>query len=136
MNKIFSWLTGDLFKKAGEALDGIITSDEERLNAKNALQKMFIDEALNSQKIQTEIINTEAKGNFLQRSWRPILMLGFGFVVLYSKFIAPAFNLPNTALEPDFWELLRLGIGGYVIGRSAEKISTTITKNIDFKKKN
>ena len=136
MNKIFNWLTGDLFKKAGEALDGIITSDEERLHAKNALQQMFIDEALNSQKIQTEIINAEAKGNFLQRSWRPILMLGFGFVVLYSKFIAPAFNLPNTALEPDFWELLRLGIGGYVIGRSAEKIATTITKNIDLKTKN
>lgn len=134
MNKIFNWLTGDLFKKAGDALDGLITSDEERLKAKNALQKVFMQEALKSQKIQADIINTEAKGNFLQRSWRPILMLGFGFVVLYSKFIAPAFNLPNTELEPDFWELLRLGIGGYVIGRSAEKITKSVTENIDFKK--
>lgn len=135
MKKLFSWLTGDIFEKAGTALDGIITSDEERLEARNALQKVLINEALKSQQIQAEIINTEAKGNFLQRSWRPILMLGFGFVVLYSKFIAPAFNLPNTELEPDFWELLRLGIGGYVIGRSAEKITKSVTENIDFKKK-
>jgi hypothetical protein len=135
MNKIFNWLTGDLFKKVGDALDGLITSEEERLQAKNALQNLFMQEALQSQKIQSEIINAEAKGNFLQRSWRPILMLGFGFVVLYSKFIAPAFGLPNTELEPDFWELLRLGIGGYVIGRSAEKITNSVVQNIDFKKR-
>ncbi len=134
MKKLFGWLTGDIFKKAGDALDNIITSDEERLAARNALQQVLIDEALKSQQIQAEIINAEAKGNFLQRSWRPILMLGFGFVVLYSKFIAPAFNLPNTELEPDFWELLRLGIGGYVIGRSAEKITKSVTENIDLRK--
>lgn len=134
MKKLFGWLTGDIFKKAGDALDNIITSDEERLAARNALQQVLIDEALKSQQIQAEIINAEAKGNFLQRSWRPILMLGFGFVVLYSKFIAPAFNLPNTELEPDFWELLRLGIGGYVIGRSAEKITKSVTENLDLRK--
>lgn len=134
MKKLFSWLTGDIFEKAGTALDNIITSDEERLEARNALQQVLINEALKSQQIQADIISAEAKGNFLQRSWRPILMLGFGFVVLYSKFIAPAFNLPNTDLEPDFWELLRLGIGGYVIGRSAEKITKSVTENIDFKK--
>lgn len=134
MKKIFTWLTGDIFSKAGDAIDKIVTSDEERLELRNKLQQVLINEALQSQQIQADIINAEAKGNFLQRSWRPILMLGFGFVVLYSKFIAPAFNLPNTELEPDFWELLRLGIGGYVIGRSAEKITKSVTENIDFKK--
>lgn len=134
MKKLFSWLTGDLLGKATTLLDEVITSDDERLQAKKALQNLLINEALQAQKIQADIVNTESKGNFLQRSWRPILMLGFGFVVLYSKFIAPAFNLPNTDLEPDFWDLLRLGIGGYVIGRSAEKITKSVTENIDFKK--
>jgi hypothetical protein len=128
MNKIFSWLTGDLFKKVGDSIDKLVTSDEERLKLRNELQQIILNENQKSQELQTSIIKTEAKGNFLQRSWRPILMLCFGFIVLYSKFIAPAFNLPNTELEPSFWSLLNLGIGGYVLGRSAEKITQTIKK--------
>lgn len=135
MNKIFNWLTGDLFKKVGDSIDNLITSDEERLKMKNELQQIFINEALQSQKLQAEIINSEAKGNFLQRSWRPILMLSFGFVVLYSKFIAPAFGLPNTDLNLEFWELLNIGIGGYVVGRTAEKITNTISDKITINKK-
>lgn len=130
MNKIFQWLTGDLFSKVGNSIDKLITSDEEKLVLKNQLQKMFIDESKQTENLQANIIISESKGNFLQRSWRPILMLSFGFIVVYSKFIAPAFGLPNTILEPDFWELLRLGIGGYVIGRSAEKITSTIIQKI------
>ena len=77
--------------------------------------------------MQTEIIVAEAKGNWLQRSWRPILMLAFGFIVIYVKFVAPLFNLQSPELENEFWNLLQLGIGGYVIGRSAEKIAGNIT---------
>jgi hypothetical protein len=58
-------------------------------------------------------------------------MLTFGFIVIYVKFIAPLFNLTTPELEIEFWELLKIGIGGYVVGRSAEKIS----KNVTFNKK-
>jgi hypothetical protein len=128
MNKIFNWLTGDLFQKVGDSIDKLITSDEERLKLRNDLQKILFEQSQKSEELRASIINTEAKGNFLQRSWRPILMLAFGFIVVYSKFIAPAFGLPNTELEPSFWSLLNLGIGGYVIGRSAEKITKTYTE--------
>ena len=82
------------------------------------------------QRLQTEIIVAEANGNWLQRSWRPILMLCFGFIVMYVKFIAPLFELPIPPLENEGVDLLLWGIGGYVVGRSAEKISKirTITK--------
>jgi hypothetical protein len=84
---------------------------------------------LELQKLQTEIVLAEANGNWLQRSWRPILMLAFGFIVIYVKFIAPLFQLPIPPLENEFWNLLQLGIGGYVVGRSAEKIAGNITIN-------
>ncbi|PCI11872.1 MAG: hypothetical protein COB73_00780 [Flavobacteriaceae bacterium] len=135
MNKIWQWLTSNVLGEIFTGVDSLITSDEERLALKNKLQQIINEKALESEKIATDIIQTEAKGNWLQRSWRPIIMLSFGFVVLYSKFIAPAFSLPNAELEPDFWELLRLGIGGYVIGRSAEKIATSITNKIEIKRK-
>jgi len=129
MNKILSWFTGGVVKEVGKVIDGLFTSDEERLKAKNEVFKVLQEQQLELQKLQTEIVLAEANGNWLQRSWRPILMLAFGFIVIYGKFIAPLFGLPVPPLENEFWNLLQLGIGGYVVGRSAEKIANNITIN-------
>ena len=79
--------------------------------------------------MQTDIILSESKGNWIQRSWRPILMLAFGFIIIYCKFLALLFSLPVPELEPEFWNLLQLGIGGYVVGRSGEKIMQVYQAN-------
>ena len=127
MKKILSWFSSGVIKEIGDVIDNIFTNDEERANAKLKVLNVLKEQQLELQKLQTEIIVTEANGNWLQRSWRPILMLCFGFIVMYVKFIAPLFNLPIPPLENEFWNLLQLGIGGYVVGRSAEKISKNIT---------
>ena len=129
MNKILSWFTGGVIKEVGKVIDGLFTSDEERLKAKNEVFKVLQEQQLELQKLQTEIVLAEANGNWMQRSWRPILMLAFGFIVIYVKFVAPLFSLPIPPLENEFWNLLQLGIGGYVVGRSAEKIAGNITVN-------
>jgi len=129
MNKILSWFTGGVVKEVGNVIDKLFTSEEERINAKNEMLKVLKEQQLELQRLQTDVILAEAKGNWLQRSWRPILMLAFGFIVIYVKFIAPLFKLPIPALENEFWDLLQLGIGGYVVGRSAEKIAGNITVN-------
>lgn len=131
MKKVIEWFGGGLVKDLLGGLDKLFTSKEEKIKAENVIKQILIEKQLELQKMQTEIIVTEAKGNWLQRSWRPILMLAFGFIVIYVKFIAPLFNLTTPELEIEFWELLKIGIGGYVIGRSAEKIS----KNVTFNKK-
>ena len=129
MSKILKWFTGGLVKEVGNVIDKLFTSEEERLKAKNEIFKVLQEQQLELQKLQTEIIVTEANGNWLQRSWRPILMLAFGFIVIYVKFIAPLFSLPIPPLENEFWDLLQLGIGGYVVGRSVEKVAKNITIN-------
>jgi hypothetical protein len=129
MKKILNWFTGSVIKEIGNVIDNLFTSEEERIKAKNEVFKVLQEQQLELQKLQTEIIVTEANGNWLQRSWRPILMLAFGFIVIYVKFIAPLFQLPIPPLENEFWNLLQLGIGGYVVGRSAEKISKNIVIN-------
>jgi len=129
MNKIFKWFTGGLVKEVGNVIENLFTSEEERLKAKYEIFKVLQEQQLELQKLQTEIIVTEANGNWLQRSWRPILMLAFGFIVIYVKFIAPLFSLPIPPLENEFWDLLQLGIGGYVVGRSVEKVAKNITIN-------
>ena len=129
MNKILSWFTGGVVKEVGNVIDKLFTSEEERLKAKNEVFKVLQEQQLELQKLQTEVILAEANGNWMQRSWRPILMLAFGFIVIYVKFIAPLFSLPIPPLENEFWDLLQLGIGGYVVGRSVEKVAGNITVN-------
>jgi hypothetical protein len=127
MKKVIDWFGGALVKDLLGGLDKLFTSKEEKIKAENVIKQILIEKQLELQKMQTEIIVTEAKGNWLQRSWRPMLMLAFGFIVIYVKFLAPVFNLTIPELEIEFWELLKIGIGGYVVGRSAEKISKNIT---------
>tara|TARA_R110000868_G_scaffold388775_1_gene657846 strand:- start:107 stop:499 length:393 start_codon:yes stop_codon:yes gene_type:complete len=127
MKKILDWFSGGVIKEVGKVIDNLFTTDEERIKAKNEVFKVLQEQQLELQKLQTEIILAEANGNLLQRSWRPILMLSFGFIVIYVKFIAPLFSLPIPPLENEFWNLLQLGIGGYVVGRSVEKVAKNIT---------
>lgn len=125
MKKIVEWFGGSVVKDLLGGLDKLFTSKEEKIQAENVIKQILIQKELELQKMQTEIIVTEAKGNWLQRSWRPILMLAFGFIVIYVKFLAPLFDLRIPELENEFWNLLQLGIGGYVIGRTGEKMMTT-----------
>jgi hypothetical protein len=127
MKKIFDWFGGSVIKDLLGGLDKLFTSKEEKIKAENIIKQILIEKQLELQQMQTDIILAEAKGNWLQRSWRPILMMAFGFIVIYVKFLAPVFNLTIPELEIEFWELLKIGIGGYVVGRSAEKISKNIT---------
>jgi len=122
MKKIVDWFSSGVIKEIGNVIDNLFTSDEERIKAKNEIFKVLKEQQLELQRLQTEIIVAEANGNWLQRSWRPILMLSFGFIVIYVKFIAPLFSLPIPPLENEFWNLLQIGIGGYVIGRTGEKM--------------
>ena len=108
---------------------GLFTRKEE---AKKEILQAVESAATAALEAQRAIIEKEATGNFLQRSWRPITMLSFAFIIIYAYFLQPAF-FPDAVnvrseLPADFWNLLNLGLGGYVVGRSLEKISANIKK--------
>ena len=120
---------GGIFKPAADLIDNVHTSTEEKLSMQNALEKirnemtskvLDLDAQLLASK--TAIITAEANGQgILQRNWRPVTMLTFLFLVVCDSFGVLAFRLADEA-----WTLLQLGLGGYVIGRSAEKITKPI----------
>ena len=107
-------------------IDDLHTSDEEKLAAKNKLAA--ITNAMQSDilKAQSSIITAEAQGkSWLQRNWRPISMLAFLVLV-----VCDSFGLLTFRLSDDAWDLLKIGLGGYVVGRSAEKIAPAVTNII------
>jgi len=76
---------------------------------------------------QSKIIQAEANsGSWLAQNWRPITMLTFVFIVANNYIFYPYITLYGgkaVALEipADLWDLIKLGLGGYVVGRSVEK---------------
>jgi hypothetical protein len=121
---IFSGIAG-LFKPVASLIDNITTSDEERLKLGNELAQIqnnvemkVLDLESQLLKSQSSIIVAEANGqSWMQRNWRPITMLTFLVLVVCDSFGLLSFRLSESA-----WDLLKLGLGGYVVGRSAEKI--------------
>jgi hypothetical protein len=75
--------------------------------------------------------------SWLTRSWRPLLMVVLmGFLILCGLFLPCAelllshriaFRPRWDLLPPQLWDLIYIGIGGYVGGRSIEKIAATVT---------
>lgn len=122
-----SWysILSDLVKPLTNLVDDVHTSTEEKMEIKAKIYEMqnqFATEMLRYEselaKHKSDIIKAEAQGQgILQRSWRPITMLTFLVLVVFDSFGVLPFRLAEEA-----WTLLQIGLGGYVVGRSAEKI--------------
>ena len=117
-----------LFTPINRIIDELHTWDEERATRRAEaakLQNEALALALERERLaaQAGLVAAEAGGaSWLQRNWRPITMLSFlGLVV------ADAFGLLAFRLADQAWLLLQIGLGGYVVGRSVEKISPQIT---------
>ena len=122
-------LISGIFEPAAKLIDSVHTSTEEKLEIKNKLVTIqnemtakIIDYETRLLESQTSIINSEAQGeSWMQRNWRPITMLTFLVLVVCDSFGLLAFRLAAEA-----WVLLQIGLGGYVVGRTAEKVTKKI----------
>jgi Holin of 3TMs, for gene-transfer release len=75
---------------------------------------------------QAQIVQSEAQSqNWLASSWRPITMLTFVVLIVARWFGWAAPNL-SEAEYLKLWDIVQLGLGGYVIGRSVEKIIPSV----------
>lgn len=133
-------LIAGIFRPAAELIDAVHTSEEERLAAQGQLlvvQATVLDKALAYEKgvleAQASIINSEAQSeSWLARNWRPITMLTFLTLI-----VGRALGWLEADFKPEEWErffrLIEIGLGGYVLGRSAEKITKTVVAARDSK---
>lgn len=134
---ITSTITG-LFKPMADLVDNVHTSTEEKLQLKNKLFELqsalitavlnFLEEQIKAQK---EIILAEIKGSWLTANWRPMLMVMFMFMIFNNYILVPYLNAAfkwsvTVGIPANAWDLLKYGVGGYVGGRSVEKIVKTV----------
>jgi hypothetical protein len=129
-----SWVTEGI-KAISGIIDDVSTTDEERLQATAKLKQ--IEDVFNTKALeyeariaqtQSEVIIAEAKGNgWLQNNWRPSLMAVFGIIIANNYILAPYLTAMFSwevvlDIPADLWDLLKLGVGGYIGGRSVEKV--------------
>jgi len=123
-------VVGDVVDSIGDAADQLFTSDEERKKAKRLMRKVEVrlEEKLLEVKQQLiqrrgDAVKAEIEGeSWYQRAWRPFTMIVFVAVIVMHWL-----GLAGTHLAPQIqvylYETIKIGLGGYVIGRSAEKIA-------------
>jgi hypothetical protein len=132
MSLAFTDLIAGVFKPAAELIDSLHTSEEERLQQKARLleiQAASMDSALRHERsimeAQAKIVNSEAQSeHWLTASWRPITMLTF-----LALAVGDSLGVLATPLRDEAWMLLQIGLGGYVVGRSGEKVIKTWKEN-------
>lgn len=75
---------------------------------------------------QADIVKTEAaSSHWLAANWRPLVMLIFCGLIVARWFGWAAPNL-SEAEYLKLWSIVEFGLGGYVVGRSVEKIAPSI----------
>lgn len=111
-----------------DVLKRIIPDPAQRLEVEREVQAAIIANEASIFKAASETIQAEASsGNWLASSWRPILMYFFmiimGWIVIAATFGDATPITSALAQVPDnLWNMLMLGMGGYILGRSGEKI--------------
>jgi len=118
-------ILGILGKVAGGVADRIFPDPEQelkRIELQQALQAAVLERTSEIERAAAEVVKAEAQGqSWLQRTWRPITMLVFVGLIVARWLGWSAPNLGEAEVL-KLWDIVEIGLGGYVIGRSAEKV--------------
>lgn len=114
----------DVVNAVGELIGRLTLPGREKKELETEILKLVYEREREMAEAQASVLRVEAAGNWLQRSWRPLVMLTFAVIVLVGTFT----SLPILEDSSRFWDLLEIGLGGYVVGRSGEKIARAIFK--------
>lgn len=121
-----SWLS--VVPVIGKVLDKIFPDANQAAEAKKALTEMVISGELEELTQKAGVIKAEAQGeSWLQRTWRPMVMLTFTALIVcrWMGWSAPDLS---EALELKLFGIVQLGIGGYIASRGAEKVAGVFKK--------
>ncbi len=117
----------------GKVIDRAVPDQAEAAKLRGVMLDTLHAEGMAELEAQSKIILAEAQGeSWLQRNWRPVLMLVIVAIIANNYLLAPYVNalfgagsVPTLELPERLWDLMTLGVGGYVAGRSAEKLMQT-----------
>jgi hypothetical protein len=125
----------------GDVVKRVLPEDKDkRAEIEREINMALVTNSAQIEQAAASVILAEAKSEHrITATWRPILMLTITAIVGWNYLLAPLVELavrllagdqiPLTIPLPDeLWNLLMIGVGGYVVGRSAEKVADKVRK--------
>tara|TARA_B100001093_G_C26764371_1_gene987191 strand:- start:1080 stop:1466 length:387 start_codon:yes stop_codon:yes gene_type:complete len=125
MSKLLSFLGGNTIEKIGDVVDKLSTSDEERMEARRAMEQILVDAEAQAQEQVTRRWEADMKSdNWLSKNIRPLICIFLtAMFIIISIFDG---NLGNFVVAPTYipiYQTLLITVyGAYFAGRSIEKI--------------
>jgi hypothetical protein len=112
----------------GDVIRRVIPDSEAQAKAEAEAQMMLMQRSADIEQAAADVVKTEAQSeHWLTATWRPIVMLTLtGMIVArWMGYSAPGIS---EAEALKLWSIVEIGLGGYVIGRSAEKIAPMVAE--------
>lgn len=99
---------------------------EAKAKAESEMMLALMAKQTELEQAAASIVKAEAASdNWLASSWRPVVMLTFAGLIVARWFGWAAPNL-SEAEYLKLWSIVEFGLGGYVVGRSVEKIAPSV----------
>ena len=126
---------GPIAKLIAKTVDKAVPDKDLKEKLKHDINTQLLNAGSQEMQAASKIILAEAQSSsWLTNSWRPALMW-ICIIVIFNNFILMPFAniIFGTSLIlsiPDpMWNLLTIGVGGYIAGRSGEKIAQKWKEN-------
>ena len=132
MNKILQFITGGLIKDIGQVIDDLVTTDEERLAAKQKVEELLEQADKDAQDQVTARWESDMKSDsFLSKNIRPMVLIYLTFIFSVLAFFDGNIGEFKIAEDyiPIFQSLLITVYGAYFVGRTWEKGKSITNKN-------
>ena len=122
-----------IFKPFADLVDNVHTSTEEKMQLKNELAKTTNAVNIKLIELESQLIEAQAKvltvemqsDSWLGKNWRPTTMLIFVSLIVSTWLGFSASGL-TEAMNLKLLDIVQIGLGGYVIGRSVEKVAFSV----------
>jgi len=124
MKKILQFITGGLIKDIGQVIDDLVTTDEERLAAKQKVEELLEQADKDAQDQVTARWESDMKSDsFLSKNIRPMVLIYLTFIFSVLAFFDGNIGEFSIAKDyiPIFQSLLITVYGAYFVGRTWEK---------------
>jgi len=118
---LLSGIAAPLLSGLFSAVDQVVEDKDQAATLKNNLQTLVLQGQMKEVEAAMKIVISEAQGgSWIQRSWRPVTMLTFVALIVarWLGFTAPGIT---PEVELALFDIIKIGLGGYVVGRSVEK---------------
>jgi len=122
----------------GKAVDNVLgrffEDKDKAAEAAQELRMAMLEHEQTAQQVARDVVVAEAKSeHWITSAWRPITMLVFVVIVANNYIIAPYVDMffdagLRLSIPDQMWSLLQIGLGGYIGGRSAEKVMKEYNK--------